>query len=498
MPAPATADDFLACVHKSGVLEHDRLQSFVNQKRASGRLPGEPRQLAESMIQEGLLTGFQADQFLQGKYRRFTIGKYKILEPLGIGGMGTVYLCEQSSPSGLVAVKLLSNTSAQDASLLKRFYREARAGLVLDHPNIVRTYELGQDDKYYFLVMEYVDGSELKKIVKERGPLSVVRACHYIRQAAQGLQYAHVAGVIHRDIKPGNLMLDRSGRVKILDMGLALFFEEGGEILTRGVLGTADYLAPEQCLDSHGVDNRADIYSLGGTFFYLLTGRSPFGPGTTSQKLIWHRTKRPDSVRSLRPEVPAELEAVIEKMMAKNPADRYQTPQAVADALAPWTRQPISLPTDEEMPRRNVSGPSPFVQESSSCDTPISLAPTAAPVAEEAAQPAPVAAPASRTPAPRNTPSAAAWSTGGSNVPTWEAYQKQKAAPVPAAPPIPSLKPIEPPASPSSRIPLARKAAGLAPVSPAKSSAATWTWKLGLLLAGALGGIAAWWALFRS
>jgi len=293
MPAPATADDFLACVHKSGVLEEDRLRSFLSQKRAAGHLPGEPRQLADTMIQEGLLTGFQADQFLQGKYRRFTIGKYKILEPLGIGGMGTVYLCERASPPGLVAVKLLSNTSAQDASLLKRFYREARAGLVLDHPNIVRTFELGQDDKNYFLVMEYVDGAELKKIVKAKGPLSVSRACHYMRQAALGLQYAHAAGVVHRDIKPGNLMLDRSGKVKILDMGLALFFEEGGEILTRGVLGTADYLAPEQCLDSHGVDHRADIYSLGGTFFYLLTGRSPSDRGPRPRSCSGTRPRTP-------------------------------------------------------------------------------------------------------------------------------------------------------------------------------------------------------------
>src|SRR5947209_1730504 len=182
-----------------------------------------------------------------------------------------------------------------------------------------------QADQLLFLVMEHVDGASLQEIVKKAGPMNVLRAAHYMRQAALGLQHAHeTAGLVHRDIKPGNILVDRTGTVKVLDMGLARFFHDETDDLTRkhdeNVLGTADYLAPEQALDSHGVDIRADIYSLGATFYFLLTGNTPFNEGTVAQKLIWHQTRQPKAVRTVRPEVPAELAAVLEKMMAKDPA----------------------------------------------------------------------------------------------------------------------------------------------------------------------------------
>ena len=186
--------------------------------------------------------------------------------------------------------------------------------------------------------------------------MDVTRAAHYMRQAALGLQHAHeTAGLVHRDIKPGNILIDRTGVVKILDMGLARFFHDEEDVLTRkydeNVLGTADYLAPEQALDSHGVDIRADIYSLGATFYFCLTGRTPFAEGTTAQKLIWHQTRQPKPIRLIRPEVPEGLVALVEKMMAKDLAQRPQTPQAVADALASWTTTPIGPPPQEEMPQ---------------------------------------------------------------------------------------------------------------------------------------------------
>jgi eukaryotic-like serine/threonine-protein kinase len=316
------------------------------------------------------LTHFQAEQFLLGKWRRFTIGKYKVLERLGSGGMGSVYLCEHKFMRRRVAVKVLPAAKAEDPSSLERFYREARAAAALDHPNIVRAYDIDQDENLHFLVMEYVDGASLQELVKKFGPLNILRACHYIRQSAIGLQHAHESGLVHRDIKPGNLLVDRGGTVKVLDMGLARFFHDEEDILTKkydeNVLGTADYLAPEQALDSHSVDIRADVYSLGATFYFCLTGSPPFSEGTVAQKLIWHQTRKPKPIRSLRPEVPEGLAAVLEKMMAKDVGQRYQTPVAVVEALAPWTTQPIPAPPESEMPRPSPAAMGGAIPEPSS------------------------------------------------------------------------------------------------------------------------------------
>ena len=310
--------------------------------------------MAGYLVRDGLLTQFQAEQILQGKWRRFTIGKYKVLEKLGSGGMGAVYLCEHKLMRRRVAVKVLPTAKANDDSSLQRFYREARAVAALDHPNIVHAYDIDQDEQLHFLVMEYVDGASLQDLVKSSGPLDIERACHYIRQAANGLEHASRAGLVHRDIKPGNILVDRTGLVKILDMGLARFFNDEEDNVTKAfeetVLGTADYLAPEQAVDSHSVDVRADIYSLGATFYYMLTGRTPFGDGTVAQKLLWHQSRQPKPVTEYRQDVPDDLAALILKMMAKDPADRYQTPQELGDALEPFTREPIPPPTDAEMP----------------------------------------------------------------------------------------------------------------------------------------------------
>jgi serine/threonine protein kinase len=355
MAAPATVDEFLDLIHKSGVADEKRLDAYVQKLRNSGSLPAEPSKLAGLMVRDGVLTHFQAEHLMQGKWRRFTIGKYKVLERLGSGGMGSVFLCEHRLMRCLRAIKVLPTAKAQDEAALSRFYREARAVAAIDHPNIVHAYDIDQDESLHFLVMEYVDGASLQEIVKKSGPLPVLRACHYIRQSAIGLDHAHRAGLVHRDIKPGNILVDRGGAVKILDMGLARFFNDEEDILTRkfdeNVLGTADYLAPEQAVDSHTVDIRADIYSLGATFYTLLTGRTPFGEGTVAQKLLWHQSRHPRPVRELRVDVPVELDALIRKMMAKDPADRYATPAEVAEALVPFTQTPIGPPPEAEMPR---------------------------------------------------------------------------------------------------------------------------------------------------
>ena len=261
-----------------------RVRHAIDRLRQAGGIPPDAGKMAGILVRDGFLTQFQAEQILQGKWRRFTIGKYKVLERLGSGGMGAVYLCEHKLMRRRVAVKVLPTAKAADPSALERFYREARAVAALDHPNIVHAYDIDQDESLHFLVMEYVDGSSLQDIVKKAGPMNVLRACHYVAQAAQGLEHASQASLVHRDIKPGNILVDRSGVVKVLDMGLARFFNDEDDILTKkydeNVLGTADYLAPEQALDSHGVDIRADIYSLGATFYFMLTAKTPFGEGT--------------------------------------------------------------------------------------------------------------------------------------------------------------------------------------------------------------------------
>ncbi len=354
MPAPATLDEFLLLVQRSGLVADDRLDEFLRELDASRSMPADPAQLADRCVRAGLLTFLQAEQLLQGKWRGFAIGKYKVLERIGFGGMGQVYLCEHERMRRKVAVKVLP-TTGQEPGALERFEREARAAAALDHPNIVRAFDLDQAGDLHFLVMEYIDGPTFYDLVRQNGPLEVPRACHYVRQAALGLQHAHEHGLVHRDIKPSNLVVDRHGMVKVLDLGLARFHNDHADRITQKydanhVLGTADYVAPEQTRDSSAVDIRADIYSLGSTFYFLLTGRPPFPDGSVQQKLLWHRSKEPEPIRSLRPEVPIGVTVIVEKMMAKQPERRFPTPLELAHVLAPWTQAPVPPPTDIEMP----------------------------------------------------------------------------------------------------------------------------------------------------
>lgn len=340
MPALHTIEEFLDVVKKSGVLDESRLETRTGQLLKSPKPPRDPTTMAGMLVREGVLTRWQADQFLQGKYRGFQIGKYNILDRLGSGGMSCVYLCKDQTLPLRVAVKVLPKSMADDETMLKRFYREARATATLDHPHVIHAYAIDQTDQFHYMVMEYVDGKSLEEIVQKEGPLPVPKAVKYIRQTASGLQYIHQCGLVHRDIKPGNLLLEYAkDSIKILDMGLARFFNDNEELLTRGVLGTVDYFAPEQTMDSHAVDSRADIYSLGGTMSFLLTGSPPFEGGTVIQKIQGHRRLDPRPIRAIRPDVSEELVAVILKMMAKDPSQRYQTPAEVSQAIAPWEKK---------------------------------------------------------------------------------------------------------------------------------------------------------------
>jgi eukaryotic-like serine/threonine-protein kinase len=338
MPVPTTVHDFLALVHKSTLLDPKTFDSHVRRLWASSQRPTTPAEFAKNLIGAGMLTPFQAELLLEGKWRGFTLGRYKVMKPIGAGGMGKVYLCEHRFMRRQAALKVLPPDRAANPADLERFYREARAVAALDHPNIVRAYDIDQEGKLHFLAMEYVEGATLQQIVQANGPLSPRRAAHFLRQVALGLHHVYEHGVVHRDVKPANLVVDQTGIVKLLDLGLARFFTDEVDDLSKKhdevVLGTADFVAPEQSMNSHHVDVRADIYSLGATFYYCLTGSPPFPGGTMAAKMVALNTRPPRPIGEFRSDVPPELVAIIDKMMAKERDERFETPADVALAVA--------------------------------------------------------------------------------------------------------------------------------------------------------------------
>ncbi len=340
--AKLQVDKFLENVQRSKLVETDQLRLAVTEVRSQSTAEQlqDTDHLADGLIKKGVLTRWQCDKLLDGKHKGFFLGKYKLLSHLGTGGMSSVYLAEHVLMQRLVAIKVLPQGRVEDSSYLARFHLEAQAAAALDHRNIVRAYDIDNEDKTHYLVMEYVEGHDLQNIVKEGGPLDYYLAANYTAQAAAGLDHAHEAGLIHRDIKPANLLVDSKGTVKVLDLGLAKFSNSEKASLTiahdENVLGTADYLAPEQALNSHTVDRRADIYGLGCTLYFMLTGHPPFPEGTLPQRLMMHQTKVPASIFNDRPDAPGELVEICERMMAKTPEARYQTAGEVAQALNGW------------------------------------------------------------------------------------------------------------------------------------------------------------------
>ncbi|HEV3387330.1 MAG TPA: protein kinase [Gemmata sp.] len=356
MSVPNSVEELIQLIRKSGMIDETKLSNYMRQREFTRGLPPDVRDFAEEMVRDGIMTYFQSEQFLLGKWRGFTIGKYKLLERIGVGGMGQVFLCEHMFMRKRVAIKVLPPAKAEQPAALGRFYREARAAGSLEHSNIVRTHDIDQDGNLHFIVMDYVDGPNLLDVVKKYGQMDLGRAVSYTRQVAVALDYAFRNKIIHRDIKPGNVLIDRKGVARILDLGLARFINDHSDQLTlkyddKIVLGTADYVAPEQVANSHSVDIRADIYAMGATFYFLLAGHPPFPTGTVSQKLLWHRTKEPTAIRSIRPDIPDGLAAIVAKMMAKDPRGRYQTPAQVVAELDAWLPSVVPLPNQEEMPQ---------------------------------------------------------------------------------------------------------------------------------------------------
>jgi serine/threonine-protein kinase len=336
--AKVTTEKLVELLRRSHLAESDRIDKALAEATApSGALPAEPEPLADALIAGGLISQWQAEKLLEGRHKGFFLGKYKLQGHLGTGGMSSVYLAENTKLRRLCAIKVLPQSRVEDSSYLERFYLEAKAAAALAHPNIVTAYDIDNQDNIHYFVMEYVEGRDLQTTVKQDGPLDFDLAAEYIAQTADALAYAHEAGLIHRDIKPANLLVDGKGQVKMLDLGLALFRDDAQPSLTiahdENVLGTADYLAPEQAVNSHTVDARADIYSLGCTLYFLLTGHPPFPDGTLTQRLLAHQREVPPSIYKDRRDAPRDLVEICNKMMAKQVDRRVQTAAEVRQML---------------------------------------------------------------------------------------------------------------------------------------------------------------------
>jgi serine/threonine protein kinase len=316
--------------------------------------------------------------------------KYRIIQELGRGGMGVVYEAVQTLMDRPVAIKVLNPSILEHPDTLPRFLAEVRAAAKLDHPNIVRAYDADQVGNLHLLVMEFVEGMSLADRVRQRGPVPVPHACHYARQAALGLQHAFERGMVHRDIKPQNLMLTPRGQVKVLDFGLARLRGEAapGTGLTQvgSFMGTPEFVAPEQATDARMADTRADLYSLGCTLYFLLTGRPPFTESTAVLQVLAHIEKEPPALHTVRPDVPTELSAVVARMLAKDPAQRYQKPAEVAQALLPFIKAaakatpPAPTATGAPSPKPSPAGGPSQVEWNT-----ITQTPARAPVAGEVA-----------------------------------------------------------------------------------------------------------------
>ena len=331
-------EQFVQHLTASGLMSATEVSSFQDTLPPERR-PKDGETFARELVRANKLTKYQAQVVYQGKTKGLAFGEYRVLDKLGQGGMGVVLKAEHRRMKRSVAVKLIAGAALKSPDAVKRFYREVEAAAKLMHPNIVAAHDASEHEGVHYLVMEFVEGKDLAAIVKEKGSLPVAQAVDYIVQAARGLQYAHKQNIVHRDIKPANLLVDKEGTVKILDMGLAriagLVDEADKDRLTATgqVMGTCDYMAPEQALDTHHADARADIYSLGCTLYRLLTSKPLYTGETLMNILLAHRDAAIPSLCTARPEVPSQLDAVFQKMVAKKPEDRYQSMGEVITAL---------------------------------------------------------------------------------------------------------------------------------------------------------------------
>lgn len=336
---PQTVDQFAKSLIAAGLATADEIKALWGTIPA-GQRPKDGETFSKLLVARQKLTEFQAQELLSNSPTPLVLGDYVLLSKIGAGGMGQVFKAQHRVMERLVAIKLLPPALVKDEEAVKRFQREVKAAAKLTHPNIVAALDARKERGVWCLVMEYVEGRDLARVVAQDGPLPVTRAVDYIRQAARGLAYAHKSGVVHRDIKPANLLLDKEGTVKILDMGLARIDDAAVAAAQEGltqsgqVMGTIDYMAPEQAFNTRTADARADIYSLGCTLWRFLTGQNLFAGETVVEKLMAHQTLPIPSLTAVRPDVPAALQQVFERMVAKKPDERWQTMAEVEAALA--------------------------------------------------------------------------------------------------------------------------------------------------------------------
>jgi serine/threonine protein kinase len=366
-------DTFLKTILRSGLLDRQQLRQGLRDVPMDQRQDAEA--LADHLVATGQLSRFQASKLLRGMAVGLVLGPFQVLAPIGKGGMGTVYLARDARSQQLVALKVLPPKRAREEErLLARFRREMEMCQRVAHPHLAWTFEVGVCQGVYYIAMEYIPGKNLYRLVTDEGPLAVPRAARLFAEVATALDHAHNQGLVHRDLKPSNIIVTPHDHAKVLDLGLALVQGEvpaereviGG----RGyVVGTMDYIAPEQTENAVKVDSRSDIYALGCTLYFALTGQPPYPGGTALEKIQRHREEDPVPVPQLNAAVPPAFIGLLRKMMAKDPEQRFATAAEVQERLLPWASGDVVLPLDHQGDREYQQA----VAELESAEVPLDL-----------------------------------------------------------------------------------------------------------------------------
>lgn len=461
------ASQFWRFALKSGLLDEGQLQTCWDQVPEAKRTPDAiDRRLARRAVDAGMITVWQAQQLLTGRATGFKIDRYLLLDLLGQGGMGRVYLAKDTRLGRQVAIKVLSKERMNNPRALTRFHREAKVGAQLQHENLVRIYDQGESSGIHYLVMEYIDGRNVAQLIGERGSIPWPEAARLARQIALGLEHAQQKGLIHRDVNPANILVTREGTAKLADLGLAIDLAEEANVTRDGAtVGTFDYISPEQAKHSREVDSRADIYSLGCTLYHMIAGRVPFPTASLPEKLYAHQLHEPEPLSAPDGEVPEGLAEVVRRMMRKKPEERYPTPLAAAQALEPFVPEAgLSGSAASASGLRNSPAPAGAVTSGSASVVPGAAAPAVA--TAPAADPAnPLAASGSEpelalfaVDTGPEVPLSASLSTPARARPRPKARPKDEPKPKPEPEPEPQSGPAEPPKARPKRRPLSPRA----------------------------------------